>query len=266
MTQYRTIVVDPPWDLTTGPSWDFGQPSKKAPYPTMTIGEIAALPVRSLSTNIDHDAHLYLWTVNAYLREAFDIAQGWGFWHSQTIVWCKDQAGIGMGGTWPSNIEFVLFCRRPKLTTRPDAVEVTTWLYEQSRAAHISEDEINTHMGTRRMAMWWISRNPRMAAVPRWEQWERLRDLIRFGHEMDDRVREINAQKRTAQYDRGARAPSSWFTWKRGKHSVKPEAFLDIVESVSPGPYLEMFARRNRLGWDTWGNEALEHVSMVAQK
>jgi N6-adenosine-specific RNA methylase IME4 len=46
-------------------------------------------------------------------------------------------------------------------------------------------------------------------------------------------------------------------------HSTKPEAFLDLVEQVSPGPYLEMFARRNRLGWDTWGNEALEHVDIA---
>jgi N6-adenosine-specific RNA methylase IME4 len=40
--------------------------------------------------------------------------------------------------------------------------------------------------------------------------------------------------------------------------------FLDLVESVSPGPYLEMFARRQRLGWDTWGNEALPHVELTA--
>jgi N6-adenosine-specific RNA methylase IME4 len=45
-------------------------------------------------------------------------------------------------------------------------------------------------------------------------------------------------------------------------HSEKPEAFLDMVEQTSPGPYLELCARRNRLGWDTWGNEALEHVEM----
>ncbi len=55
---------------------------------------------------------------------------------------------------------------------------------------------------------------------------------------------------------------SRWFTWPRSEHSRKPDAFLDMVESVSPGPYLELFARRQRLGWDTWGNEALEHVTM----
>jgi N6-adenosine-specific RNA methylase IME4 len=48
------------------------------------------------------------------------------------------------------------------------------------------------------------------------------------------------------------------------KHSQKPEAFLDLIERVSPGPYLELFARRNRLGWDTWGNEALNHVELTS--
>ena len=48
------------------------------------------------------------------------------------------------------------------------------------------------------------------------------------------------------------------------RHSAKPEAFLDLVEQVSPGPYLEMFARRQRLGWDTWGNEALNHVELAS--
>ena len=41
-------------------------------------------------------------------------------------------------------------------------------------------------------------------------------------------------------------------------HSAKPEAAMDLVESLSDGPYLELFARRNRFGWDTWGDEALE--------
>jgi N6-adenosine-specific RNA methylase IME4 len=50
----------------------------------------------------------------------------------------------------------------------------------------------------------------------------------------------------------------------RGQHSRKPDVFLDLIETVSPGPYLELFARRQRLGWDTWGNEALEHVEVVA--
>ena len=48
------------------------------------------------------------------------------------------------------------------------------------------------------------------------------------------------------------------------RHSAKPELFLDLIERATPGPRLEMFARRQRLGWDTWGNEALEHVELTA--
>jgi N6-adenosine-specific RNA methylase IME4 len=55
---------------------------------------------------------------------------------------------------------------------------------------------------------------------------------------------------------------STWFGFSRGPHSRKPDLLQDIVEQVSPGPYLELFARRQRLGWDTWGNEALEHVAL----
>lgn len=46
------------------------------------------------------------------------------------------------------------------------------------------------------------------------------------------------------------------FIADRTKHSAKPESFYDLVESSSPGPWLEMFARRRRFGWHVWGNEA----------
>ncbi len=55
-----------------------------------------------------------------------------------------------------------------------------------------------------------------------------------------------------------------WFQWPVGAHSQKPEAFLDMVENISPGPYLEMFARRARFGWDYWGDESLSTVEMPA--
>jgi N6-adenosine-specific RNA methylase IME4 len=57
---------------------------------------------------------------------------------------------------------------------------------------------------------------------------------------------------------------STWFSFKRGRHSAKPECFLDIVEQVSPGPYLEMFARRARFGWDYWGDQSLGTAEFAA--
>jgi N6-adenosine-specific RNA methylase IME4 len=58
----------------------------------------------------------------------------------------------------------------------------------------------------------------------------------------------------------GERIGSSWFEWSKTVHSAKPEAFLDLVERVSPGPYLELFARRARFGWDYAGDESLGTV------
>jgi N6-adenosine-specific RNA methylase IME4 len=46
---------------------------------------------------------------------------------------------------------------------------------------------------------------------------------------------------------------STWYVWPRGAHSAKPDAFGDLVETVSPGPYVELFCRRPRMGWDSWG-------------
>lgn len=48
----------------------------------------------------------------------------------------------------------------------------------------------------------------------------------------------------------------TWHSWKRGPHSAKPDEFFALVESVSPGPYLELFSRRERGGWDSWGDES----------
>ncbi len=41
-----------------------------------------------------------------------------------------------------------------------------------------------------------------------------------------------------------------------GGHSSKPLEFYGLVESCSPGPYLEMFSRSQREGWTTWGENS----------
>lgn len=54
------------------------------------------------------------------------------------------------------------------------------------------------------------------------------------------------------------------FTWPRSIHSAKPEHFYDLVEQVSPGPYVELFARRHRLGWDVWGDQSANTAQLAA--
>lgn len=63
---------------------------------------------------------------------------------------------------------------------------------------------------------------------------------------------------------RTQRALPTGYLWPRLPHSVKPEPFYALVEEASPPAYLELFARRNRLGWDSWGDECISVERLFA--
>jgi len=50
-------------------------------------------------------------------------------------------------------------------------------------------------------------------------------------------------------------AQPNWGFFPRQDHSHKPEEIYSIVRRCSPGPYLELFARRREPDFDAWGNE-----------
>lgn len=52
-----------------------------------------------------------------------------------------------------------------------------------------------------------------------------------------------------------SRSERTRFEGAVGRHSQKPEVLQDMAERVSPGPRLELFARRRRPGWTCWGNQ-----------
>lgn len=74
-------------------------------------------------------------------------------------------------------------------------------------------------------------------------------ELVLFG---------VRGSMRTLQ--RGRTQVNLLSTRKR-EHSRKPDEFYDLIEACSPGPYLELFARFGRPGWDQWGNEDVEENS-----
>jgi N6-adenosine-specific RNA methylase IME4 len=67
-------------------------------------------------------------------------------------------------------------------------------------------------------------------------------------------------------FGRGGRhaqaTPGTCFDWERGRHSQKPDEFFTLVERLSPGPYLELFARTRRDGWSAWGDEVESDVEI----
>jgi N6-adenosine-specific RNA methylase IME4 len=42
---------------------------------------------------------------------------------------------------------------------------------------------------------------------------------------------------------------------RKREHSRKPDEIYPIIESCSYGPFIELFARHSRKGWESWGNE-----------
>ncbi len=50
----------------------------------------------------------------------------------------------------------------------------------------------------------------------------------------------------------------NYLATRKREHSRKPDEQYEIIESCSPGPYLELFARGKRPGWTVWGDEAGE--------
>jgi N6-adenosine-specific RNA methylase IME4 len=86
--KFGTIYADPPWA--------YGNQGTRAAtgnhYGTMSIADICAMPIAELAAD---DAHLHLWTTNAFLRESFDVINAWGFTYKSCAVWCKPQMGIG---------------------------------------------------------------------------------------------------------------------------------------------------------------------------
>ena len=54
------------------------------------------------------------------------------------------------------------------------------------------------------------------------------------------------------------RSQVNYISSRKREHSRKPDEQYPLIESCSPGPYLEMFGRGTRKGWATWGNQAVD--------
>ena len=59
------------------------------------------------------------------------------------------------------------------------------------------------------------------------------------------------------------RVDTTWWHVKRPmRHSEKPATFHEIIEQMSDGPRIELFARQRRVGWHVWGNEVSSDVQL----
>ena len=97
--KFGTIYADPPWSYSNQAT----RASTDNHYQTMTVDDICGLPVKDLA---DDNAHLHLWTTNAFLRDSFRVMEAWGFTYQGVFVWCKSKMGIG--NCWRVSHEFLM--------------------------------------------------------------------------------------------------------------------------------------------------------------
>ena len=160
--RFGTTYADPPWSY-----------SNKA-VRGAAVNHYSTLDLQSVCSEhfdqlISDNAHLHLWTTNAFLRDAFTVVEAWGFQFKSCVVWIKPQ--LGMGNYWRVSHEFLLLVVRGSL---PFA-------------------------------------------------------------------------------DKTCR---SWLLHRRTRHSRKSFAVRELIERVSPGPYLELYGREEqpRTRWTVYGN------------
>ncbi len=161
--KFSTVYADPPWPYSNTAA----RGAAENHYRTMSLCAIGGEPVKEL---VAENAHLHLWTTNAFLREAFEVIRAWGFRYKSCLIWIKPQ--MGMGNYWRVSHEYLLLGVRGNL---------------------------------------------------------RFRD-------------------HTCQ---------SWQVARRTRHSRKPFLFRELIERVSPGPYLELYGREEqpRTQWTVYGNQ-----------
>ena len=176
--QFGTVLIDPPWRFDNRTGKMAPEHKRLSRYVTMSMDEIAAIPVASI---VAPKAHLYLWVPNALLPFGLKIMDAWGFQYKTNIVWHKlrkdgGSDGRGVGFYFRNATEMILFGVRGK--------------------------------------------NARTLAP--------------------------------------GRRQTNYIGSRKREHSRKPNEQYQIIESCSPGPFIELFSRGTREGWAVWGNEAVE--------
>lgn len=109
--RFATVLADPPWQFVNRTGKVAPEHRRLSRYGTMTLSEIAALPVAAALAPV---AHLYLWVPNALLPEGLAVMSAWGFSYKSNIVWHKlrkdgGSDGRGVGFYFRNVTEMLLF-------------------------------------------------------------------------------------------------------------------------------------------------------------
>lgn len=164
---YRVIYADPPWSYgnsgVINDSDGYGHAARH--YPSMSIAELCALPVREMAGG---DAVLFMWVTSPLLAECFEVIAAWGFKYKTSFVW--DKVAHNFGHYNSVRHEFLLICTRGSCTPDNPVLVDSVQVIEKTRKHSEKPDEFrriidNLYPRGRRIELF------ARATVDGWDAW-----------------------------------------------------------------------------------------------
>lgn len=151
MGKYQVIYADTPWAYRVWSKKGNGR-SAESHYPTMSIEEIADLPVNELA---DENCALFLWVTFPLLKEIWKVIDAWGFtYKSVAFVWIKqnkkaDSLFWGMGYWTRANAEICILATKgsPKRYSKRVHQVIVSHIEEHSKKPEEARRRIEQLMG-----------------------------------------------------------------------------------------------------------------------
>ncbi len=130
--KFPCIYADPPWK--------YGNQGTRAStdnhYQTLSVDELCDPEKWPVAQLVADNAHLHLWTTNAFFPDSFRLMEAWGFEYKSIFVWVKPT--IGMGNYWRVSHELLLLGVRGSLDFQDRSLR--SWL-EAKRGKHSAKPE-----------------------------------------------------------------------------------------------------------------------------
>ncbi len=130
MTAYATIIADPSWQYNDkmGNMKSTGN-GAASQYTCLSLPKIESFLIDN-NVSVAENAHLWLWTTNAFIEPAHAVARAWGFKPKTVATWVKGRLAVAVkkdgtpflvqhicqGRYLRNSTEHVIFATRGKAT------------------------------------------------------------------------------------------------------------------------------------------------------
>lgn len=218
--KFSVVCADPPWSFADELKHSEVKRGAAANYPTMSISEIKQLPVKAIA---DPDgAILCLWVPSALLKSGIEVMEAWGFQLKQSFIWVKVK-GEPLGSLRKNYLKIITASIKEGGSKWDNIIVGIKDLLSQTLAEFSLTNLLAFNMGR-------IFRN--------------THEICLVGTNNNKIYQQLqNHSQRTVCF-----APNL-------KHSAKPEELQNAIDIMFNGEKIELFARRERKGWQCLGNE-----------